>query len=87
MSEKYLLRLSERDDGKTTDILIQGILPREGEDFRVVPSRSQEIGYCTRYYKVTRVLHTLLEDKVQDKMGKKRGTTELPQVYAQRKQE
>ncbi|MBU3913686.1 MAG: hypothetical protein KKE50_06355 [Nanoarchaeota archaeon] len=78
MADEYLLRLCEKEDGTTVDVSVQGVVPRVGEDIRIVLSDN----HPQRYYKITRVLHTLNEEMVEG--VDKRGKAEKPQVYAHR---
>ena len=82
MPEKYILCLSEENDGDTLNIQVEGTLPRKGEEIRVIPTNPSE----QRYYKVTRILHTLLEVKIDSETVQRTGRAEFPQVYARRKE-
>lgn len=79
MPEKYLLCLEEKADGNSVNIHVEGVIPKQGEDLRVIPTHGAQ-----RYYKITRVLHGILEESVKEGMGQKMCDAQVPQVYARR---
>lgn len=79
MPEQYLLCLEEKADGNSVNIHVDGTIPRQGEDFRVITAQGAQ-----RYYKITRVLHGILEESVKEAMGQRMCDAQLPQVYARR---